>query len=656
LIGHVVDHYRIEQELGRGGMGVVYLARHEDEKLASSVAAVKTISPHALSDEQARRLFVREAEALGRVTADGLVRIFNVGQLANGAPYIVMEYIEGQDLRQLLRQEGKLQVEQALVLTRQVAITLAALHESNVVHRDLKPDNIRLIADPLIPGGVRTKLLDLGIAKILEKATATKTSVSGTPLYIAPESCEGRTDVDGQVDIYSLGCVLYEMLCGRPPYLGDVGEVLAKHMFQRPLPPHKHRAGLPRAVSEFVMELLARDPRDRPTAKEVAERVRVLEQDPVRVPWRARRLWRRLRQPRSGTRLAFITSMILILLLVITVFAADSLVRLLPAWPVVGRVLRSSSMVRIPAGRFVMGSSTSELDIARRMARTYDIRQGGQLYEKDYSEYRYLDREAVQRTVKLPSFLIDRYEVTNRDFSRFLQDRLTAKSITVNDRCPSENRTSQSAPGYLCVYKDGRPYKNLHNDPRYGGITFLDGQFVVAPESQRRPVVAVSWQAAKDFCAAQGKRLPTEAEWEYVARRGDGRRFPWGEVPPGCEDAVLERKSDGKFSTCRPEPPRPELPPVGSAKADRTLDGAYDMGGSVAEWTSDLFMDTLPPGSTTLRSPRYDPPAGEEDSYRSLRGGAWTESFLSARGAARFRARAELLHASMGFRCVRDIN
>lgn len=659
LIGHVVDHYRIERELGRGGMGVVYLARHEDEKLANSVAAVKTISPHALQDEKARSLFVREAEALGRVTVDGLVRILNVGQLDNGAPYILMEYLEGQDLRQRLHQAGRLSPELALSITRQVAITLAALHAKNVVHRDLKPDNIRLLTDPLIREGVRTKLLDLGIAKLLGEATATKTSVSGTPLYMAPESCAGE-HVEVQADIYSLGCVLYEMLCGRPPYLVDGGDVMAKHVFQRPLPPHKHQRDLPRAVSEFVMELLAREPADRPMAKEVAERADVLGQGAARVAWRGRWLWRRFRQYRDGIRFAILVGMPLLLILLLVLFAADFLVRWLPPSPGVGRMLRHSSVVRIPAGTFTMGSTEAEIDVAWSLARTYDraLPKERQFYEKEYLDYRYLERERIQRAVELPSFLIDRYEVTNADFSRFLQEQLQAGVITVRDQCPNKSGSSESALGYPCVYKKDvkkdRPYKNLYNDPRYGGITFDNGRFVVAPELSERPVVAVSWEASADFCSRHNKRLPTEAEWEYVARRGN-RRFPWGDRPPVCDDSVIERRSEGSASTCRREPTVPVLPNVGSTAADQTLDGVYDMGGSVAEWTSDWFVDPLPSSLEALKSPRNDRPAANASPFRALRGGAWTENFLSARGAARSRARPELLNASVGFRCVRDI-
>lgn len=648
LIGQVVDRYRIERELGRGGMGVICLARHEE---LGRLAAVKTLSGYALADERARARFDREAVALSRVAAQGLVSIYNVGLLEDGVPYILMEYLDGQTLKQRLHKapQGRLSVDEALAITAQLAETLAELHDRGVVHRDLKPDNIMLIADPVGPGRERTKLLDLGIAKLVEaSAGATQTGIQGTPLYMAPESCLGG-QIGEKVDVYSLGCVLYEMLCGRPPYLEDGGNVLLKHVHQRPVAPHRRVPELARALSAFVLELLARDPAQRPTAKETAERASALRCNPeagLRGLRRHRGMW-----------FALFFGMPLFLLALLILFASDSLVTRLP-WPGWGRWLSRGAMVRIPGGRFTQGSSPAEREIAESMAKSYDLslppeRRG---YQSEYEEYKYLERESVERSVELPAFLMDRYEVTNEQFSRFLNDRLASGMIVVKDHCPSKSDgLVRNIKGYMCVYNiKNYPYKNLHRDPRYGGITFDRGEFAVGAEFRARPVVAVSFHAATDFCAAQNKRLPTEAEWEYAARRG-GRRFPWGDRAPGCSDAVLERSNGALFSSCQPEPGRPVLPDVGSMATDRTLDGVYDMGGSVSEWTADWFRAELPRADTVVRAPREEPPAAEAPRVRVLRGGAWSAGFLSARGAARFRANEDLMHAGTGFRCVRSL-
>jgi formylglycine-generating enzyme required for sulfatase activity/predicted Ser/Thr protein kinase len=648
LLGQVVERYRIERILGQGGMGVVYAARHQE---LGSLAAVKTIHPQALLNEGARTRFVREAQALTRVQTEGLVRIYNIGQLENGSPYILMEYLQGQTLQKRLKQSpgGRMPVSAALDLAEQVATTLAAVHDHGVIHRDLKPENIMLIEDPLAPNGERVKLLDFGIAKLVQdNAAATLTQGPlGTPLYMAPESCEGKR-VGAEADVYSLGCVLYEALCGRPPYLEDGSNVMLKHLFQVPLAPRRHVRDLPAAVNEFVLRLLSREPEDRPSAADVVREARELRLRPQGVRWRLRWLGRRLRPRGVGMWLAYLVGVPVLLFLLLVLVAADSISHWLP-WPSAQRLLAWSSMVRIPGGRFDMGSSAEELQVVQGMIRHYDLTipyAQGRYADKYQGKTDYLGREKNPRSVQVASFYMDRYEVTNQDFAEFLNLEHGAGRISVERGCPDED--SKGPKQWFCAYtSSGRnPYLHLYrpDDFSYGGINYEGGQFTVRPEFGRRPAVAMSWQAASDFCAAQRKRLPTEAEWEYVARRG-GRRFPWGNELPRCKDAVLERCGPRKkeFCSCRVLPEeRESLPAVGSAPKDRTIDGVFDMGGSVSEWTADQFVDELSQSS-------------KDNKFRVVRGGAWTLDFLSARGAARFKSEQMALWDDIGFRCVRDI-
>lgn len=632
MVGRTVDRFRIVREIGRGGMGVVYEAQHEE---LQKRAAVKTIRPELLADEKSRQRFVREATALGRVEAPGLVDIYNVGTLADGVPFILMEYLDGPTLTAHLRSapEGRLPVAEALSLTQQLAATLAALHRNRVVHRDIKPDNIKLVADPAAPLGTRPKLCDLGIARLLGEAVVTQTGLLGTPLYMSPEACDGR-QLDGQADIYSLGCVLFELLCGRPPFIGESASVIAKHLFQTAPSPRHFVPGLPRSVEELLFEMLAREPSRRPSADQLADQLRRLLTDPSRASWKRKWLRRRLQPRNFGMRLAMWLGMPFVLLAVLLLLGSEWLVVRLPSASL--RRLAASKMVRIPGGRFHMGSDAEALAMAGEMAAHYSRIWGDGKWSYQAELSKYLDREQQRLDVRIGSFLIDRFEVTNQDFASFLGEELRSGRATVRNECPSRDDPASPTKGYSCAYRlDGTVYKHLFDDPRYGGITLQGRVFVVDASSKHRPVVAVSWHAAAAYCAAAGKRLPTEAEWEYAARRS-GWRFPWGNTRwPDCGDAVLERSATGNFSHCVMDDGTPPLPEVGSLPNDRTPDGVYDLLGSVTEWTADVF-------------------AGAEPA-RVLRGGAWTESMVSARSQARYRARPDLVDVSIGFRCVRDL-
>lgn len=358
-------------------------------------------------------------------------------------------------------------------------------------------------------------------------------------------------------------------------------------------------------------------------------------------------------------RLAYILTMPLLMFFVLMFLLPDLTRRVLPR--PLAQLFPESEAVRIPGGRFRMGSSAEELQVARDFAAELDraLPKDQPFYVPNYQRNDYLDRESVVRSIELPSFEIDRKEVTNAAFAAFLGHQLHAGRILVKDECPGALHPTARTKDFSCVYLKNTlsPYKNLFNSPHYGGITFNKeaNSFVVSAEYQLRPVVMISWQAAADFCAHQGKRLPTEAEWEYVARRGD-RRFPWGSKLPSCGDSVLERcGEDGTRCSCQSTDRSPKLPDVGSTPLDRTLDGVLDMGGSVSEWTSDWFVTRLPTSPQVLRSPTQVPPADAAmPRYRVLKGGAWNQDFLSARGAARYRAQEDRLLSEVGFRCVRQ--
>jgi len=218
--GETIGSYRLVRHIGQGAMGEVFEAEH---LLLGSHAAIKVLRPElSLRDETVGRFF-NEARAAAVARHPGLVEVFDFGYHTSGNAYLVMELLQGESLSSLVARRGPLPAGEAVLLARQVAMAMAAAHQHGIVHRDLKPDNLYITSDPDSSCGMRVKVLDFGVAKLasasISGATATRTGqLIGTPLYMAPEQCHGASLVDARADIYSLGCILYHMLCGHPPF------------------------------------------------------------------------------------------------------------------------------------------------------------------------------------------------------------------------------------------------------------------------------------------------------------------------------------------------------------------------------------------------------------------------------------------------------
>jgi serine/threonine-protein kinase len=272
MLGETVGNYRITGALSSGGMGAVFRAEHV---LIGKPAAVKVLLPEYSSNRDIIARFFNEARATTAIRHPGIVEIFDFGHHASGRAFIVMELLEGESLASRLARDGRVPEPIAVGLARSIAGSLTAAHAAGIVHRDLKPDNVFLVRDPDVPGGERPKLLDFGIAKLTAGSGAgsgTRTgALMGTPAYMAPEQCRGAGDVDARADLYALGCILYEMVCGAPPFTGEgPGEVMAGHLLLEPPPPRTLAPALSPAVEDVIVRLLAKQPRDRfATADEV---------------------------------------------------------------------------------------------------------------------------------------------------------------------------------------------------------------------------------------------------------------------------------------------------------------------------------------------------------------------------------------------------
>ena len=275
--GYRIGPYIITRMLGEGGMGAVYEA--QQEPLARRVA-IKALHPTFANNQDAVARFFNEAKIISRLEHPSIVQVFDFWRAPDGAAYLVMEYLRGQSLAHLLATgDGALPTERVLQLSWQIADVLTVAHERGVVHRDLKPENLMLVADPVAPGGERAKVLDFGIAKTtheLERGNVYthEQMVLGTPMYMSPEQCAGAGGVDAKTDVYSLGCVMYEMLSGRPPFLAmGAGQLIGMHLFKDPQPLLLLLPELEPAVAHLVHSMMIKDKTRRPSMEEVADAI-----------------------------------------------------------------------------------------------------------------------------------------------------------------------------------------------------------------------------------------------------------------------------------------------------------------------------------------------------------------------------------------------
>jgi serine/threonine-protein kinase len=277
------ERYLLEKRLGRGAMGQVYLAR--DQNLVTRRVAVKTVRPDILSDEdmqegEAIARFEREARTAASIRHPNVVDVTDFGKTKEGVFYLVMEYVQGETMYHLLRREGTLSVQRTLALLRQVVAGVEAAHDEGILHRDLKPANIFIMQKRKKSGSMASsgdgfvKVGDFGLAKIVSEAAAEAISASGpasrgiigTPEYMAPEQMQPTAKLDARADVYALGVIAYHMLGGRPPFTGDLTQLITQKLMDAPAPLSNLRSDISVEVQRAVMHALEKDPAARPAS------------------------------------------------------------------------------------------------------------------------------------------------------------------------------------------------------------------------------------------------------------------------------------------------------------------------------------------------------------------------------------------------------
>ena len=653
------------ERLGRGGMGTVYKALHTNLK---RIVAVKVLPAKRLAHPRAVALFQREMEAVGKFDHPNIVRAHDAGE-ANGQHYLVMELVDGINLSRLVRTCGPLPVAVACDLIQQAAIGLQHAHEHGLVHRDVKPSNLMVTPDGTV------KVLDLGLARLL--VDALESDAQGQPLilgsleYMAPEQGLDPRNVEHRADIYSLGCTLYCLLAGKPPFLDSGNDTLAAkirtHAEALATPINHLRPDVPEVVASLLSSMMAKRPGDRPANMSMvaaalaplAQRTDLLgflanhqallravtltdqalgsqhvelsqhgESKPeteARQPWMWRILW-------------FVVGLAAMLLI-----AATANYLRTPATPPFGReqaappevplpqeanaiIPSPPQTIPLPAPEANSPAAPSITTLTNSVGMELVLIPSGKFFMGATDD----DAEAMppeiprhERVIERP-FYIGAKEVTVGQFRRFVAaaDYKTSAETDPNKKggWAANNRTSKGQ------YVETLSWKN----PGF-------------PQTDEHPVCVVSWHDAVAFCNwLSGEeqvvyRLPKEHEWEYACRaHTTGIRH--------CGKQLLSRYDwDLTNSNLRTHPVGQKLP---------NPFGLYDLYGNVREWCADWYDETL--YKRRVKDPTAMP-IEQPTQPRCVRGGSFMDLPPFMRTSMRLHSTINNRITNLGFRVVKEV-
>jgi eukaryotic-like serine/threonine-protein kinase len=622
--------FRIVRRLGAGAMGTVFLA--EQIGVGNRPVALKVLNRKLLDDPEFLLRFQNEAASTGRIHHQNVVTIYESAQSDDGTPYIAMEFLEGESLREALQRRGALPVTEVAEILQQAARGLNAAHKLGIIHRDLKPDNIFLTHGD--EGELVVKVVDFGIAKLRESATHTLAgTVLGTPAYMSYEQASGMKseELDARSDIYSLGVVVYEMLTGRVPFQSDtpVG-FLRKHLMEEPPPFRAVKPGLPvqPRIESVVMKALKKEREERyqtalefahafvaaarpapaadvsqplPSTKVVVSPAVGESDAPMPLPVTAQaKLQREAAEPQPQTTVTPVPKAI-----VPATVGDTAAAKAVPETARPSRrkwlVVAGSLIFVIVATAGVWYFSHHRLKVEIRVNPTDGLKYvlippGSFQMGCSPGDGECEDDEKPRHKVTITKgFWLGQTEVTVGAYKRFA-------AATGRQMPPEAGEHGQRVnPGW---------------------------------SDDAMPVVNVTWHDARAYCRWAGGRLPTEAEWEYAARGGstEAHYGPIGEIAWYADN-----------SGSKPHD-------VGQKRANGF--GLYDMLGNVWEWVldghdKDYYKD----------SPSQDPEGPASGGWPVLRGGAWMDDgSATVRVSRRYSFPPDTIGDSdLGFRCVGDV-
>ncbi|MHB8655720.1 MAG: SUMF1/EgtB/PvdO family nonheme iron enzyme [Terriglobia bacterium] len=638
--------FRLVRRLGAGGMGTVFLA--EQIAVGNRPVALKILLRKLIDDPEFLLRFQNEAASTGRIHHANVVTIYESGQADDGSPYIAMEYLDGESLRQALERRGSLPVAECVDILQQAARGLNAAHKLGIIHRDLKPDNIFLtrsdddvgaIHESPLPANVLVKIVDFGIAKLRESATHTLTgTVLGTPAYMSFEQASGMKseELDARSDVYSLGIVAYEMLTGRVPFHSDTPlGCVRKHLSEEPPPFRAVKPELAASpeLEKVVMKALAKDRDARfasvvefgrqfanaahapqpaasdaplPSTKIVSPSVGAVHEPPPTSPAQSRR----------------ILAIFLGAVAFITVVAATVYWRGLPS----GGLLQ-------PEAPVTETSSSSSKEAVARAPSPGTVR----LNPKDGLKYVWIPRGTFMMGCSPRDRKCDAAEKPAHQVTITKGFWMGQTEVTVG----AYKRFARSAG------------KAIPPEPNFMGRALNSGW-----NKDAMPIVDVTWDEARDYCSWAGGRLPTEAEWEYAARGGntDARYRPLDEVAWYADNSGQQRLDSAQISEDDPKNYAQRLKDNGNGMHEVAQKrpngfGLFDTLGNVWEWVNDWYD-----ANYYQNSPSQDPTGSPSGTARVLRGGSWLDYPMSVRVSYRVWYIPGNRNYRLGFRCAREVD
>jgi formylglycine-generating enzyme required for sulfatase activity/tRNA A-37 threonylcarbamoyl transferase component Bud32 len=691
LIGQQLGSYRVARLLGEGGMGFVLLGEHVSLKRK---AAIKLLRPELAQRAEVVQRFFNEALAANQIKHPGIVDIYDYAQSDAGA-YLVMEYLDGETLADVIDREDQLPLESVVLLITRIASPLAAAHDEQIVHRDLKPDNIFVLPDPDHPGDVRVKLLDFGIAKLKEveqpsMRTATG-MVLGTPFYMSPEQCHGAREVDHRSDIYALGVIAYQLISGELPIIASgFGELLLKHQTEAPRPLDVKALGIPEAVEAQLLRAMAKDPEARFTsATEFAQALTLAAG--VRTP-------NITLPPQPVHQAAQLVQAETAVTLPRTVMSS-------PGMPVPSAQGGAAAPAAAPQQLAPPVGADSTLPpnatptpaaaIAPALAPTAaQIPPGatGPLPQQSRSGPSKTAILAIVGGLLTVGVIVAAVIViagsdggddaptkpgsgatAAKPGSAAAGSAAAAKKPTPRKTSPDDapmatipagpfrygqakreivlsafeiDRHEVTVAQYKrCVAAGGCDGRKVDGVELPGQVAFRKSPRCNAGHGDRasHPQNCVTWEQAAQYCRWAKKRLPTEAEWEKAARGTDGREHPWKSGAVDCGRAVFRDAKKGEGCGAKGSAAVGSRSPAGDSPY-----GVRDLVGNVAEWVADRY-DAKARSTAATRDPK-GPPAGKR---RTVRGGSFTNSESELSAVSRIGLPPAYRLEDVGFRCAR---